>query len=243
MDVFLFKLRKRVLGRCFKETGFALVGGFTSDGWLLFVFFLLLLLLPPLMHKVVLTVYLNFEGELDVKLGKDRYDLDFTFEIVPEVFPDFFKVSFLFFFVVNSVQVVLRLFKFLNVVLERILDIERNAFDVLFFIVGGKSIKWPVVSELFLVGDSKTFDMTWVEAKLPTWRSDRFIDFSDDLGPLIKERCTFLDIDVERSVGRFGTGERKGENMKLELINRFGKRRLLVLFHVYLIWLNLYASL
>jgi hypothetical protein len=93
------------------------------------------------MHKVVLTVYLNFEGELDVKLGKDRYDLDFTFEIVPEVFPDFFKVSFLFFFVVNSVQVVLRLFKFLNVVLERILDIERNAFDVLFFIVGGKSIK------------------------------------------------------------------------------------------------------
>jgi hypothetical protein len=31
--------------------------------------------------------------------------------------------------------------------------------------------------------------------------------------------------------------------MKLELINGFGKRRLLVLFHVYLIWLNLYASL
>ena len=243
MYVFLFKLRKRVFGRCFKETGFALVGGFARDGWLLFVFFLLLLLLPPLIQKVVFTVDLDFEGELNVKLWKDRYDLDFTFEIVPEVFPDFFKVSFLFFFVVNSVQVVLRLFKFLNVVLERILYIERNAFDVLFFIVGGKSIKWPVVSELFLVCDSEAFDVTWVEAKLPTWRSDRFIDFSDDLGSLIKERCTFFDIDVERSVGRFWTGERKGENMKLELINGFGKRRLLVLFHVYLIWLNLYASL
>jgi hypothetical protein len=87
---------------------------------------------------------------------------------VPEVFPDFFKVSFLFFFVVNSVQVVLRLFKFLNVVLERILYIKRNALDVLFFIVGSKSIKRPVVSELFLVCDSEAFDVTWVEAKLPT---------------------------------------------------------------------------
>jgi hypothetical protein len=85
---------------------------------------------------------------------------------MPEVFPDLFEVSFLFFFVVNSVQVVLRLFELLDVVFEMILDIERNALDVLFFIVGGKSIKRPVVSEVSLVGDSETFDVTRVETKL-----------------------------------------------------------------------------
>ena len=87
---------------------------------------------------------------------------------MPEVFPDLFEVGFLFFLVVNSVQVVLRLFELLDVVLEMILDIERNALDVLFFIVRGKSIKRPVVSEVSLVGDTETFDVTWVEMKLPT---------------------------------------------------------------------------
>ncbi len=65
---------------------------------------------------------------------------------MPEVFPDFFEIGFLFFLVVNSVEVVFKLIELLDVVFEMCLDIEGNAFDILFFIVGGQSIKRPVVS-------------------------------------------------------------------------------------------------
>jgi hypothetical protein len=83
-----------------------------------------------------LTVNLNFEGKFNAEFGEDSSELELTFEVVSEIFPDFLDVGSFFFLMEDAVEIDLDFIKILNVLFELGLDIEGDAFNILFFILG-----------------------------------------------------------------------------------------------------------
>ncbi len=83
-----------------------------------------------------MTVNLNFEGKFNAEFGEDSSELELTFEVVSEIFPDFLDVGSFFFLMEDAVEIDLDFIKILNVLFELGLDIEGDAFNILFFILG-----------------------------------------------------------------------------------------------------------
>lgn len=135
--VFLFVFIERNLWWGFKHTVFAL-SGCSADNWcFLLVFSPLLLFLPPLIHEIIFTVYFHLEYKFNTEFWEESCYLKLAFDIVPEVFPDFLDIIFLFLFMKYAEKICLYFVKILDVLIELTLDIEGDAFDVLFLILGG----------------------------------------------------------------------------------------------------------